>query len=53
MKGEAFEDAPLEIARILHKTAEDVEVGHTDGVLWDYNGQRVGTFSTLADEEEA
>jgi hypothetical protein len=42
----AFEDEPqIEIARLLRAAADTVENDVMDGVLIDFNGNRVGSFT--------
>jgi hypothetical protein len=49
----AFEDDPAEeIARILNVTAGKLRSGRHGGDLVDVNGNRVGTFDLIDDEED-
>ena len=42
----AFGDAPdTEVARLLREVAGKVEARHTEGVLRDVNGNRIGSWS--------
>lgn len=42
---EAFADDPaIELARILRRVADRIEVGETDGKCMDVNGNAVGAF---------
>ena len=47
MDNEAFTDDPgPELARILFEVRRKVANGHTDGVIMDVNGNKVGRFET-------
>lgn len=46
MDNAAFEDAPhVEAARILREAALKLENGYDGAKLFDYNGNKVGSFS--------
>ena len=40
----AEEDAPYELARLLHQVAGEVEAGMVTGYMRDYNGNSVGSY---------
>ena len=42
----AFEENCTEVERILIETAQKISAGITQGILRDYNGNKVGTFTT-------
>lgn len=48
--GENEQDRGEEVARILREVARQVDEGYLKGILYDYNGNRVGTADF--DEEE-
>ena len=48
----AFDPSPQwEIKRLLAKAACLVDCGRTDGMLLDLNGNRVGSFELVEDDE--
>ena len=47
----AFEEGHDELARIIRKLGEDIHTWRdTEGALFDYNGNRVGTYWSEDDE---
>lgn len=51
-EGSAFEENPFEVARLLHNLADtlvarDVTDAPSAGEMWDYNGNRAGSWSLL------
>jgi hypothetical protein len=45
------EDEAQEVARILHGVGDQVLLGVLGGPVYDLNGNRVGSFSLVAEED--
>lgn len=46
------EDLEVELARILRDVANKVRAGHGNGPVRDSNGNKVGSFEIIVEEEE-
>jgi hypothetical protein len=49
---QALDDNPIEeTARILREVADRLEMGNESGTLYDYNGNAVGSWALMGNED--